>query len=118
MGMEIERNFLLKNNAWNASGVKPLVLQQGYIMISKTEKLRIRTSDSNGFITVKGRTRHASHLEYEYEIPIKNAEEKLNELSKKPLVEREREHRPWGISMVGGSVPGRQPEACGGGNRA
>ncbi|MCP4114428.1 MAG: CYTH domain-containing protein [Desulfobacteraceae bacterium] len=90
MAIEIERKFLLKNDSWKASGVKPLVLKQGYIMNSKTGVVRIRISDSTGFITVKGRTRNASRLEYEYEIPVKDAEEMLHNLCEKPLVEKNR----------------------------
>jgi adenylate cyclase len=90
MGMEIERKFLLKDDSWKNSGVKPLVLKQGYIKNSETGVVRIRISDSTGFITVKGKTRNASRLEYEYEIPVKDAEEMLHKLCDKPLVEKKR----------------------------
>ncbi|MBI9088701.1 MAG: CYTH domain-containing protein [Desulfobacterium sp.] len=90
MGIEIERKFLLKNDAWKKSDAKPLVLKQGYIKNSKESVVRIRTSGSTGFITVKGRTRNAKRLEYEYEIPVKDAEEMLDKLCDKPLVEKKR----------------------------
>lgn len=90
MGIEIERKFLLKNDAWKKSNAKPLVLKQGYIKNSKKGVVRIRTCDSTGFITVKGETRNASRLEYEYEIPVKDAEEMLDKLCDKPLVEKKR----------------------------
>ena len=96
MGIEIERKFLLKNDQWRTRGDDPLLLRQGYIKNSRKGVVRIRTAGTRGFITVKGETRGASRLEYEYEIPLEDAGEMLEILCEKPLIEKKRvsiEHR-------------------------
>ncbi|MFO7751159.1 MAG: CYTH domain-containing protein [Desulfobacteraceae bacterium] len=111
MGIEIERKFLLKNDQWRTRRDEPLLLRQGYIQNSRSGVVRIRTAGTRGFITVKGETRLASRLEYEYEIPLEDAGEMLEILCEKPLIEKKRfsiEHRGfhWVIDEFSGENQG------------
>lgn len=89
MGTEIERKFLVTDNAWRslASGVR---YRQGYLNITKERTVRVRTIEDKGFLTIKGIATGTSRAEYEYEIPAADAEAMLNDLCEKPLIEKSR----------------------------
>ena len=89
MGKEIERKFLLKNDSWRslAKGTK---YRQGYLNSAKERIVRVRTIDDKGFLTIKGITIGAARVEYEYEIPEKEATAMLDELCEKPIIEKNR----------------------------
>ena len=80
MGIEIERKFLVDADQW--SKVKPdngLLIVQGYLSKSANKTIRIRIKGNQGFITIKGATKNISRLEFEYEIPLNEAEELIAE---------------------------------------
>lgn len=88
MALEIERKFLLKEGAWrNEKGTK---YRQGYLNIAKERTVRVRIIDDDGYLTVKGVSRGAVRVEYEYEIPVAEAEAMLDDLCEKPLIEKMR----------------------------
>ena len=88
MAIETERKFLVKNNLWRVPGIKGIALKQGYIKNAVESVVRVRIAGETGYITVKGTTINASRLEFEYRIPVKDAEEMLEKLCKKPLIEK------------------------------
>ncbi len=89
MGIEIERKFLLAGTAWKhlAPGTS---YRQGYLNSTKERTVRVRTIDDKGFLTIKGISVGATRVEYEYEIPFDDAENLLNELCEKPIIEKNR----------------------------
>ena len=89
MGVEIEKKFLLAGNDWKdlAEGTS---YRQGYLSSVKERTVRVRTIEDKGFLTIKGISVGATRLEYEYEIPFEDANELLNELCEKPLIEKNR----------------------------
>ncbi len=88
MGKEIERKFLVQAGTWQtAKGTK---YRQGYLNTQKERIVRVRTIDNKGYLTVKGLTVGASRLEFEYEIPVQEADQMLDELCQKPLIEKNR----------------------------
>ena len=90
MGIEIERKFLVKNFDYRKTDEVHL-LKQGYILNSIEKKVvRVRITDEQGFITIKGKTESCSRLEYEYEIPLKDAEELLIKLCEVHVIEKRR----------------------------
>jgi len=89
MGKEIERKFLVKESNWQKSS-KGLLIQQGYIVIRKEKVVRIRIMNDTGYLTIKGPTTGATRNEYEYEIPMKDARQMLNNLCEKPILEKHR----------------------------
>ena len=89
MGKEIERKFIVKDDTFQ-SLAKGTSYRQGYLNSAKERVVRVRTIDDKGFLTIKVITTGATRLEYEYEVPLKDAEAMLNELCEKPLIEKNR----------------------------
>ena len=89
MGKEIERKYLINDDSWRqeASGT---TYRQGYLSTVKERTVRVRTIDDKGFLTIKGITIGATRREYEYEIPTADANEMLDELCEKPIIEKTR----------------------------
>ncbi|MFD2584645.1 CYTH domain-containing protein [Pedobacter vanadiisoli] len=82
MGKEIERKFLIDQQKWDNLG-KPegKLLRQGYLLTDKDKTIRVRATESKGFLTIKGQTIGATRSEYEYEIPVAEAIELLDNFS-------------------------------------
>ncbi len=95
MAKEIERKFLVKGNSWrNLASGKPY--RQGYLSTVKERTVRVRSVGDKGYITVKGPTVGATRSEYEYEVPLADANEMLDHLCERPLIEKIRYRIPAG----------------------
>ena len=68
--IEIERKFLIANEAWKHSVVGSLNIRDGLIASYKSCKVRVRISDQIAVITIKGPRHGIARAEYEYEIPV------------------------------------------------
>lgn len=86
MGKEIERKFLVDLEKWNTLS-KPAGhhYRQGYILTDPNKTIRVRLTDMNGYLTIKGNSSGASRLEFEYEIPKEEAKELLDNFSESEL---------------------------------
>ena len=89
MAEEIERKFLTKSGAWRSQAIGRFY-RQGYLSTVKERTVRIRTIRNEGYITVKGIAKGAARAEYEYEIPVKDANEMLDTLCEQPIIEKMR----------------------------
>jgi len=79
MGIEIERKYLLDIDRWNALPKPPgQYLRQGYLSTDPTKTIRVRVTDTNGWITIKGLSVGAARAEFEYGIPQQEATELLD----------------------------------------
>ncbi len=88
MAIEIERKFLVQDNSWRDNYAKKVKLRQGYLMISKDCTVRVRVSDTEGWISVKGQSVNISRSEFEYPIPRADAEKMLAEFAAGNLIEK------------------------------
>ncbi|HBC75729.1 MAG: adenylate cyclase [Candidatus Wallbacteria bacterium GWC2_49_35] len=95
MAKEIERKFLVKGEDYKKLA-KDVNYRQGYLSTVKERTVRVRTVASEGFLTIKGITVGASRAEYEYKIPAADANEMLDNLCEKPIVEKNRYKIPAG----------------------
>lgn len=77
MPVEIERKFLVTNDSWRAFGSARRIVQ-GYLSREPDRVVRVRLIGDGGFITVKGRTTGISRAEFEYAIPVADAQELLS----------------------------------------
>jgi len=95
MAKEIERKFLVSGSAWRtlAPGT---VYRQGYLSTVKERTVRVRTVGAKGFLTVKGLSSGAVRSEFEYEIPRADADEMLESLCERPIIEKTRYRIPFG----------------------
>ncbi|WP_299670665.1 CYTH domain-containing protein [uncultured Polaribacter sp.] len=91
MGIEIERKFLVKNLDFKKESFKKNYLKQGYLNSDNRRTVRIRITDENAFITIKGKSNKdgTTRFEWEKEIAISEAEELLL-LSETNLIEKNR----------------------------
>jgi CYTH domain-containing protein len=93
MGIEIERKFLVKGEAWRS--LAPGVLyRQGYLVAEKQRSVRVRIVGEQGFLTIKGQSIGVTRAEFEYEIPITDARILLDTLCDRPLIEKIRYRIP------------------------
>jgi adenylate cyclase len=88
MGKEIERKFLVKGEAWRKGGGKRY--RQGYLCLDEKRSIRVRTTPDGAFLTIKGATERTTRSEYEYEIPVADAIELLENHCVRPLIEKDR----------------------------
>lgn len=87
MAKEIERKFLVKDDSYKRLA-KPILFRQGYLSRQKERVVRIRVVDDNGFLTIKGENRGAERDEFEYTIPVADANQLLDQLCERPLIEK------------------------------
>jgi adenylate cyclase len=79
MGKEIERKFLVDHDQWRQLE-KPQGqrYRQGYLLTDPQKTIRVRVTETKAFLTIKGLSIGATRPEYEYEIPIEEAKELLD----------------------------------------
>ncbi len=76
MGLEIERKFLVDIRKWKPTD-RGTRLVQAYLSIEPNPTVRVRIAGEKAFLTIKGRTKTISRPEFEYEIPVDEAQEMM-----------------------------------------
>jgi adenylate cyclase len=77
LGIEIERKFLVKSSEWRGQ-TEAVTYAQGYLATDPERTVRVRIAGSQGFLTIKGATVGCSRPEFEYAIPVADAEAMLS----------------------------------------
>lgn len=108
MAIEIERKFLVNSKDWKIS--EPVQIRQGYLNRDPDRTVRIRAAGNQAWITVKGRTIGSVRSEFEYPIPLDDADALLL-LCERPLLEKRRYHfehdgRTWEVDEFLGANEG------------
>ena len=110
MGIEIEKKFLVDKNK-----LPPLTsgysIKQGYIQTVDYTTVRVRIRNKEAFLTIKGKNKGASRLEFEYPIPLLDAKEMLTSLCQNAVVEKTRylieyEDHTWELDIFEGTNKG------------
>lgn len=93
MAQEIERKFLVKGEGWRklSSGV---LYSQGYLSTVKERTVRIRIQNNEATLTIKSITKGISRSEFEYTIPLVDAEIMLQQLAVQPIIKKYRYRIP------------------------
>jgi len=94
MGVEIERKFLVRGDGWRALG-EGVLLRQGYLSSAPERTVRVRVEGGAAMLTIKGRSTGATRSEWEYPIPIPDAQALLDALCERPLIEKKRYRIPF-----------------------
>lgn len=89
MPKEIERKFLVIGEDWRGKNAG-IFYRQGYLSTQRDCSVRIRAGEGKGYLTIKGETHGAVRDEFEYEIPIEDANELLSKFCRHPLIEKKR----------------------------
>ncbi len=88
MAIEIERKFLVRSNEWRTLGTGTLY-RQGYISTqAQTTTVRVRIVSDHAYLTIKGKTQGQARAEFEYPIPLADAQIMLETLCDRPLIEK------------------------------
>jgi len=90
MPIEIERKFLLSNDKWRDEVVRSSRIRQGYMGKIDKASVRIRVQGEKANINIKSATLSMRRMEYEYEIPLDEAEEMLDQLCNQPQIDKTR----------------------------
>ncbi len=111
MALEIERKFLVKDGTWRREADLGVRIRQGYLVNANHISLRVRIKDGGACtLTIKFPRTGLSRLEYEYEIPLDEAES-LMELAQDTVIEKRRYHvldddLVWEIDVFEGANDG------------
>ena len=96
MATEIERKFLLVSDEWRALDRHSESFRQGYLNSSKRASVRVRIADGQATLNIKGMTIGVQRPEYEYDLPLQDASELLEQLCERPLIEKTRHFVEFG----------------------
>lgn len=91
MQQEIERKFLVIGDGWRAAAGAGTICCQGYIISGPSgATVRARLLGEQGFLTVKGPAEGIARPEFEYEIPVADAEYLIENFCGDRLVSKKR----------------------------
>lgn len=79
MPLEIERKFLLADERWRMEVSSTCVMRQGYLAAPGGKaSVRVRLEGERAKLNIKAAVLGAARAEYEYEIPVAQAQEMLD----------------------------------------
>lgn len=75
MGVEIERKFLVRGDGWKSKAISCRRIRQAYLAFSDSVNVRVRIlDDAEARLTIKSAVAGQVRDEFEYAIPIADAE--------------------------------------------
>lgn len=95
MAQEIERKFLLKDQGWRELATHSWSIKQGYLSEDPQKAVRVRLAGDKAWLTIKGLGDQISRPEFEYAIPVADAEFMLASMCDQGLIEKERFFVPY-----------------------
>ena len=90
MATEIERKFLVVGEAWRSATAKTIAMRQGYLTRDGKSSVRVRLTDAEARLNLKAAVVGTTRLEYDWPIARAEAEEILEQLCLRPLIEKQR----------------------------
>ena len=107
--IEIERKYLVVNKLYKSG--TPIHISQGYICSEENRVVRVRIKGDKAYITIKNATIGFARNEYEYEIPVADAEAMLHNTCQQPIIDKTRyvlEHKGfmWEVDEFHGDNEG------------
>jgi adenylate cyclase len=93
MALEIERKFLVRNELWREHVLSQSRLVQGYLARGNDKggpTIRVRIGGGRAWLNIKGAASAIRRPEFEYEIPLQDAQQILEELAERPHIEKTR----------------------------
>ena len=90
MATEIERKFLVRDDSWRDHVEKHTRIVQGYLANTERGSIRVRLSGDEASMNIKGMTLGVSRTEFDYSIPVTDAQTMLDTLCLRPLIDKTR----------------------------
>lgn len=110
MGKEIEHKYLVRNESFKQMCSEAIDMAQGYLSRQKERTVRVRIAGDQGFITIKGPNDNATRDEFEYAIPLVDAQALLS-MCPSPVISKTRhivyhEGNKWEVDVFHGGLEG------------
>ena len=110
MATEIERKFLVAGDGWRSAVTSHLDIRQAYLAVTDANTVRVRIHGDTAFLTIKSSGSGMSRQEFEFAIPLAEAEGLLA-MRRGRVIEKRRHHVPagalrWEIDVFGGEFDG------------
>lgn len=86
MKIEIERKFLLASDRWRGLVERSDYIQDGLVAVSDERKIRVRIIGGRATLTVKTGRTEGRRYEFEYDIPLSDAEKLLEICGEETIV--------------------------------
>ncbi|MBX9605226.1 MAG: CYTH domain-containing protein [Gammaproteobacteria bacterium] len=111
MAIEIERKFLLRDASWREHAHRSERMLQGYLAGNDECSVRVRISDDDARLNIKSATLGIERLEFEYPLPVADAEQMLRALCGARTLEKTRHYlrhggHEWEIDEFHGANAG------------
>lgn len=110
MALEIERKYLVKDSSFVALAASATAIRQGYLSRDADATVRVRIKGEKAYLTVKTRNRGCVRSEFEYEVPVADAEAMLS-ACKGLVIDKTRYVVPlggynWEVDLFHGALEG------------
>lgn len=96
MGVEIERKFLVVNDDWRVAADQGTPMVQAYLHVAEACSVRVRRQGDEARLTIKGGNGTIERQEFEYPIPVADAEAMIASLCMRPVLSKRRFKVPVG----------------------
>lgn len=107
MAKEIERKFLVNGCFEPSMADSRHHIVQAYLSVRPESTVRVRIIEDRGFLTVKGKNAGAARSEWEYEIPVADARQMIEECSAGPVINKMRYRiGRWEVDVFSGHLGG------------
>lgn len=101
MSFEIERKFLVKDDSYKSLAQSKIEIKQGFLNSNPNRVVRVRITNDDAFLTIKGKSNDAgtTRFEWEQKIDVQHAKE-LMLLCEKGIIEKTRYQHFYKKHMV------------------
>jgi adenylate cyclase len=90
VAIEIERKFLVRDDTWRCDVIAKARLKQAYLANQANASVRVRVGEGRAYLNIKGFTLGVTRSEFEYEIPLSDAELMLEQVTIRPCIDKTR----------------------------
>ncbi|MGH8575737.1 MAG: CYTH domain-containing protein [Gammaproteobacteria bacterium] len=109
--LEIERKFLIENDAWRSDASAGIHMRQGYLTQNGPCSVRVRIASERAWLNIKSAALGISRLEFDYPIPLADALHLLEALCVGAPIHKTRYHvmhagHRWEIDVFEGDNAG------------
>ncbi|MCZ8315555.1 CYTH domain-containing protein [Phreatobacter sp.] len=109
MALEIERKFLVIGDGWR-NGARIRTIAQAYLTPPGPTSVRVRIQDGRATLTIKGESRGAVRDEFEYPLPLDDAEAMMTLCQRQPIRKKRHEvlhaGKLWQVDVFEGALTG------------